>query len=282
MAILAGIGAAFAWAVAVHSYARTTGLLAPRVALAWVMLVGAAITVPVILLFGLPSNLTPAAVGWLAVVGVGNVVGLLLQLRAFRILPTGIVATIASTEGAIAAVFAVLAGEPLSLALAVALTVVAVGIVMTTVVPGEVEAFERPSNRTGFLLMAGAATLFGLGLFATGQVDDAVPVVWALVPARAIGVLAIALPLAINGRLARPGAAVPFVLLAGIAEVIGFASFAVGARDSVAIAAVLASQFATIALIAGRLFFGERLSRLQMAGVATVIVGVAAVVLVQA
>jgi drug/metabolite transporter (DMT)-like permease len=68
----------------------------------------------------------------------------------------------------------------------------------------------------------------------------------------------------------------------GVAEVVGFASFAVGARDGLAVAAVLTSQFAAIAAIAAFVLFRERLGRLQLAGVATIVVGVAALTWFQA
>ena len=43
----------------------------------------------------------------------------------------------------------------------------------------------------------------------------------------------------------------------------------------IAVAAVLSSQFAALAGIAAYGLFGERLSRIQLAGVVTVVVGVA-------
>ncbi len=61
----------------------------------------------------------------------------------------------------------------------------------------------------------------------------------------------------------------------GPCEVGGFAAFALGARHGVAISAVLSSQFATLAALAGLVLFRERLARIQLAGVATVAVGVA-------
>jgi drug/metabolite transporter (DMT)-like permease len=75
---------------------------------------------------------------------------------------------------------------------------------------------------------------------------------------------------------------VPFVVVSGIAEVVGFASYAVGSRDSVAVAAVLASQFAAIAGVAAYVLFRERLGRLQLAGVLTIVAGVAVLTWLQA
>ena len=67
----------------------------------------------------------------------------------------------------------------------------------------------------------------------------------------------------------------PLLVVSGVAEVIGFVSFVVGARHGIAIAAVLGSQFAALAAIAAFLFFGERLRRVQIAGVCAIAVGVA-------
>ena len=279
IAVLGGLGAALSFGISTLAYSRATRLLSPFVVLGWVMLVGSLIVGPAVLIFGLPVTFTAESIFWLALVGIGNVVGLLLEFVAFRSGKVGIVATIASTEGAIAAVFAVLAGEPLSVAVALALAVVVVGVVLTTIVPGEVSSLESPSARRAALLAAGAATLFGLGLFATGRVGDAVPVVWILVPARLIGVFGIALPLAAVRRLPMSRPAVPFILIAGLMEVTGFTAFAIGARDSVA---VLVSQFATVSLVLSYLLFHERVTRLQLAGIVLVILGVTAVVGLQA
>lgn len=281
IAVLGGLGAALAFGISTLAYSRSARLLGPFVVLAWVMLIGFAIVLPAVLLFGLPVTLTPDSVFWLALVGLGNVVGLLLEFVALRLGKVGIVATIASTEGAIAAVFAVVAGEPLSVALAMALAIVVVGVALTTIVPGEVASLDAPSTRRAAALATGAAILFGMGLFATGRVSEEVPVVWILVPARVIGVFGVAVPLTLGRRLRMVRPAVPLVVIAGVAEVVGFSSFAVGARESVAVAAVLVSQFATVSLVLAFLLFRERLTRLQLAGFGLVVVGVAGVTLLR-
>jgi drug/metabolite transporter (DMT)-like permease len=279
IAVLGGLGAAFAFGISTLAYSRATRLLGPFVVLGWVMLVGITVVAPAVLLFGFPVTFTGDTLVWLALLGFGNTMGLVLEFLAFRRGQVGIVATIASTEGAIAAVFAVLAGEPLSVAVALALAVVVVGVVLTTLVPGEIESLEAPSTRQAALLATAAALLFGLGLFATGRVGDAVPLVWILVPARLIGVFGVALPLAVVRRLPLERAAVPLIIIAGIAEVAGFTSFALGAREAVAVAAVLVSQFATVSLVLSYLLFRERVTRLQLGGIVMVILGVAGVTL---
>ncbi len=64
------------------------------------------------------------------------------------------------------------------------------------------------------------------------------------------------------------------MLAAGVAEVVGIASFALGARDSISITSVLGSQFAAISAVGAFLLFGERLRRIQVVGVVTILVGV--------
>jgi drug/metabolite transporter (DMT)-like permease len=125
------------------------------------------------------------------------------------------------------------------------------------------------------LLALAAACSFGASLYATGRVSAQLPLAWALLPARLVGVAAVALPLALTGRLRIPSRAAPWVVLAGACEVGGFAAFAVGARHGIAISAVLSSQFATLAALAGIVLFRERLAGIQFAGVAAVACGVA-------
>jgi drug/metabolite transporter (DMT)-like permease len=272
--------------------------------LAWVVLVGSIVVVPLVVLFGFPVTFTVETLVWLALAGGGNLFGLLLGYRALRIGKVGLVAPITSTEGAIAALIAVAAGEPLSLGVAIVMVAIAVGVVLTAIAPddaaiaGITEAGVAPAGpgaagvsnpaasdastaRIVVLLAVVAAFSFGVGLFATGRIGVAVPVVWALVPARLFGLIALAIPLAAAGRLRIPRPVVPFVVLSGLCEVAGFASFAMGARDSIAVSAILLSQFATISTILAWVLFGERLSRLQLAGIAIVVIGVAALAALQ-
>src|SRR5436309_1043606 len=65
-------------------------------------------------------------------------------------------------------------------------------------------------------------------------------------------------------------------------EVAGFALFTVGSRHGIAVSAVLASQFAALAAVAAYFLFGERLARVQLAGVAAIVVGVGVLSALQA
>jgi drug/metabolite transporter (DMT)-like permease len=47
-----------------------------------------------------------------------------------------------------------------------------------------------------------------------------------------------------------------------------------GSRESIAVTAVMGSQFAALAAVAAFILFGERLGRIQITGVALIVVGV--------
>lgn len=59
-----------------------------------------------------------------------------------------------------------------------------------------------------------------------------------------------------------------------MSEVAGLVSFAFGARQGIAVAVVLGSQFAAISAVAAYVLFRERLARLQLAGVVVIVAGV--------
>jgi multidrug transporter EmrE-like cation transporter len=65
-------------------------------------------------------------------------------------------------------------------------------------------------------------------------------------------------------------------------RVVGFASFALGARDGIAVSAVLASEFGAVAALAAFVLFRERVVRLQVVGIAAIATGVAVLSALQA
>jgi drug/metabolite transporter (DMT)-like permease len=270
-AILGGLGAALCWTVAMLCSSRASRVSGAGPTLAWVVLVGLAIVVPFVLATGSPP--TGSAAGWLLLAGTGNLGGLLLEYTAVRTGKVGVVASIASTEGAVTAVIAAIAGEPIAAAVAAVLALIAGGIVLASL--GESHDGDEDGGATRAVLLAvGAALAFGVGLYAAGHVSDDVALPWVVLPARLLGVTVIAIPLAIGGRLRIVRASIPLVVAAGVAEVLGIASFALGARDAIGVTSVLGSQFAAFAAVGAYFLFGERMRRIQVAGVAAILVGV--------
>jgi uncharacterized membrane protein len=273
LAILGGLGAATMWTVTTICSSRSARLIGAGSTLAWVMLVGLAIVLPLVLVSGVPANLDGPTIGRLVVAGGGNVFGLLLAYRAVRLGKVGVVSPIASTEGAIAALIAVAAGERISPGAGVMLVVIAAGVCLAALAGDGDEATEARDGLAA-LFALGAALSFGISIYATGRVSQDLPIPWAVLPARAVGVAAVAVPLALTARLHITRPAVSLVAVAGVAEVLGFASFAIGARHGIAVAAVLGAQFAALSALAARVLFHERLTRLQLAGVVAIVAGV--------
>lgn len=274
IAIVGGLGAAFMWAGAVLCTSRASRLIGPGSVLAWVAVVGLLLAGPFALTAD-PESVSADSLAWLGVAGATNSGGLLLVYSALGRGKVGIVAPITSTEGAVAALIAVAAGESITPGAGVVLGVIALGIVLAAASPSPTTVDAREHARPAAFLAFGAALLFGLGLYATGRVSDELPLAWVVLPTRAVAFVAVTLPFLVSSRLRLTARAAPLVVAAGIAEVLGFASFVVGARHGIAVSAVLASQFAAVAAVGAFLLFRERLAPIQVTGVAMIAVAVA-------
>jgi drug/metabolite transporter (DMT)-like permease len=280
-AILGGFGAALMFSVGTLCSSRSSRMIGSLSVLAWVMLSGLVVNLVGVAVVGLPAHLSGATLGWMLTAGAGNLGGLALSYTALRNGKVGLVAPIASTEGAIAAVVAVLAGEPLGTVSALLLAAIVCGVALAAAAPEELPV-EGERKALAVSLASAAAVAFGVSLFATGHISGSLTLPWVLLPPRLLGVAAVTIPLALTRRLRLTRRAVPLVLAGGMSEVLGFSSYTLGARHGIAVAAVLVSQFAAISSVAAYLLFRERLTRLQLTGVAIVIVGVAALSAVRA
>jgi drug/metabolite transporter (DMT)-like permease len=288
LAIVGGLGAALVFATVTLCNSRSSRMIGPTQLLAWVMLIGFAIVLPLVVLEGVPDELDGESGTWLAVAGIGNVVGLLLAYAALREGKVGVVAPVVATQGAVAALLAVVAGESLGAGAGVTLAAIAVGVVLAGLA-GEPEGggaaeggAARPTETRALVYALGAAFAIGWSLYATARASIDLPVVWALLPSRLIGVVAVTLPVVLRTGLRMTREALPLVVVAGVCEVLGFALFALGARHGIAVTAVLASQFAAAAAVAAYFLFGERLARVQLAGVALIVVGVGVLAAIEA
>jgi drug/metabolite transporter (DMT)-like permease len=300
-AIIGGLGAAVLWAAATLCSSRSSRMLGSRVVLAWVMIVGVVVGLPLAVVSPAPATLAPSTVVLLVLAGVCYVVGLQLTYSALRIGKVSIVAPIVATEGAVAALVAVALGDQIGILAAVMLAAIVAGVVLSSLEPGRSDVpagdfdlvadaidgpppadptvrtatGERPIDaRRAALLAMAAALVFGFGLVAAGRSASLVPVAWVALSARLIGIAVVVAPLVIQGRLRVTRVALPLVAIAGTAEVLGSMLSAWGSRESIAIAAVMGSQFAAIAAVAAFVLFGERIGRRQVAGVVLIVAGV--------
>jgi drug/metabolite transporter (DMT)-like permease len=290
VAIAGGLGAAASWAFATLASSRSSRMIGAFSVIGWVMLVGfLAALVPAALT--IPHDLQPELLVALVVVGLSYNAGLLLTYAALTVGRVSIVAPITATEGAIAAVASVALGEPLALSTAILLAAIAVGVVLAAferavdVEAAQVLAPDAPAHdpRRAAGLALAAAAAFSVGLVVAGRLGEAgVPPTWVVGVPRAVGVLGVTLPLLALGRLRLARPAAPLVVFSGLLEALGSGLYVVAAKDGVALAAVLGSQFAAIAAVGGFVVFGERLQRIQVLGVAIIAVGVAGLAATQA
>jgi drug/metabolite transporter (DMT)-like permease len=271
-AILGGVGAALCWGTSTFCSSRSTRIIGAPAALGWVMLVGFLIVAPIAAVRGVTGGAGASDFGWLVVASAGSVSGLGLSYAALRRGKVSIVAPICATEGAIAALVAVAFGQRLAATTLVALGVIAGGVILAST--GN-EIVEGHSSRISVALAVLAASLFGISLYASGRVGPSVGAAAILFAARGLGVTVIVLPLLMRRRLRLTRTAVPFVLASGVLEVAGYAAFLLGVGSgNVAVPAVLSSLFAVVAGMLGFVLLGERLRRLQFAGVAVTVIGV--------
>lgn len=257
---------------------RSVKIIGSASSLAWTMVVGLLITAPFVLASGVPANLGASA-PWMVMAGLGNVMGILLAGFALRVGKVGVVAPILATGGAISAFISALLGESIAPLVAFVLIVIVAGVVLSAVAP-DPAPLENERPVYAVVVTSLAALCIGIGLFATGNLSDQLPIAWVLLPARLTGVLVLFIPLLLLRRLRITRSTAPMVIAMGFTEVLGFVCFAIGAQYQVAVMSVFASQFAPIAAVAAYFLFKERLGRLQIVGVAVIVLGVTGLTLV--
>ena len=292
-AILGGVVAAILWAAANLASSRSSRLIGAASTVGWMMLFGLVVVTPIAIVGEPIPEITPTLAFWLAASGFGGVVGLILVYRGLRIGKVGVVLALASTEGAIAAVFSIISGESVSLPILLVLGLIAVGIA-TVALAGESAAAEPTAEdatasswarlgaeQRAVLFGAAAAIAFGFAIYGTAKAGASLPIALALMPPRVVGVACVFVPMALTGRLRMTRRAAPLVAIVAMGEVIGNASYIVGSRESIAIASVLGSQFAAVSAIGAFFLFHERLSPRQRYGFVAIAVGLAILTLVR-
>lgn len=289
IAIVCGLSAAALWAVGNLASARSARLIGPISTLAWVCFLGLLLNLPIALLSGPAPTLSPDVLPFYLLSGGSNVLGLAFFYRALRIGKIGVVSALTSTEGAIAAVIALLTGETISVIVGALLAVIATSVAWVAYFSGEDDggtSSRRPvdpavaTRAAGYAILA--AAVFGTGLYGTARISAELPLPYAASAARVVGTLALFVPLLLTRRLELSRTALPLVAFTGMAELVGTAAYALGTRDSIAIASVLVSQFGAISAVFAFLIYRERLTVRQRAGVVAIALAVAGLAAVRA
>ncbi|HAN70565.1 MAG TPA: hypothetical protein DCQ36_03120 [Actinobacteria bacterium] len=279
VSVIAGCATAFFFAVGMIAASQASRAVPAVRVVALAAVVSSLIVIPWALLDGIPE-VTSQQVLLMVVSGVGNVGGFLCVYTALKYGKVGLVAPIVATEGGIAAVVASLLGDTMDPFIALLLLFIVIGI-MIGARSADPEPF--PGERPGLaaLMATLGAFFFAGGLVAVGMMSGELPLAWVLLPARLVGGLLIALPLAVTMRLRVPRRTFLWVVLLAVADIVAISIYTVGAAENLSVTAVLSSQMAPIAAVLAFLLFKERLGRGQVLGLVIMVTGVTLLGLMQ-
>lgn len=273
IAVLGGLGSAVCWTVTGVFAQRASRRIGELSTFAWASMIGFGIVVIPELIAINSSTEKASTFVVLALSGVFNVVGLIAQFSALRRGQVSVVVPISSTEGAIAAMLAATTGSRLPPAGWVALAILIAGVLITVASQWSAEDSNTQLKPVG--LAAIAAVCFGTGLFFQGLGGRHAPIALAVAPPSLMGTLLVALPMVSRRRLASPRGSSGWLVGVAVAEILGFVSYIIGARQSVPIAAVLSAQYATLSVLVGVTALRERMAPAQVIGLVLTIGGVA-------
>ena len=236
----------------------------------WSQSIGVAALIGGLLLF--PAELVTAAdVGWGAVAGVGGVIGVGLLYRSLAEGTMAIVSPVtAATTASIPVVIDLATGETLSVPAMVGVAVALTAIAMI--------ATERSSRRLSprLLMMAlGAGTGFAAFFIAIAQTSEASGF-WPLVGARAVTIpVGWVLHRSLEARTRPTRVSIRWVAAAGVLDMGANLLVAVALqRGPLGIVSVLTSLYPVVTALTAVALVGERLTRVQMAGVGSAMVAV--------
>ena len=265
MSVALALVTALAWGVAELFMLRGARRLGSLGLARWLMVFGTVMILPFALLTGpIPSagDLPYAVMPALFALG-----GTLAYFRALSIGQLTIVSPTVATSGGFAALVAIVfLGERFSLLGMVGLSLGVVGVVVATYVHGGGRA-------EGVSWAVLGAVLLGVYTVALAASSERIGPVWSVAAYRLTGLLVLwaAAPFS-KAPVGLPRADLGLVLRAAAIETVGFAAFTTALDlGPVAIVAVVAAQFSTVAVVLGAVVLHERLHRHQWVGVAMMI-----------
>ena len=275
MAVLLGLASAIVYGAGDFLGALATRRSGEYAVVVWSQLVGLGLLASAIVVMG--DQVPPRAdLLWGAAGGIGGGTGVVLLYRGLAI---GRMSIVSPTAGVVAAVIPVMVGlllgdRPALLSMAG----VIVALVAIVLVSSADHGDERTSaRRTPDGLLEGIGAGLGFALFFTclaqtsGSSD-----LWPLVLARvSIGVAAIA-GVTVRASLRPAPGSLPLIALVGLLDMGANLLYILSTRHGLlSIVAVLVSLYPASTVVLARIVLGERLTRVQLGGLAAAAVGVA-------
>jgi drug/metabolite transporter (DMT)-like permease len=287
--LLTGLGAALAWGTMDIASALASRRIGSLRVTAGVQSVGALILVVVAVITSTAVPTDPMALALSALLGLIGAGAYLTYFTALRIGPISVVSGMVAAYGGLTVVLSViLRGETLTPLQALGAAVATIGVILTGV------AFDGGWRSTR---LAGPGVIFAIAslvLFAMMAITTDVAIEYAdwlqvLLVSRvvdaALGIVVLAAVVWIAARRRVPGlpparAAIPkgrvaaAIVLAGMLDVLGLASFAFGLSNAPTWLVGLASSFGpAVTILIAVAFLGERLKPIQWFGLSGVAVG---------
>lgn len=219
----------------------------------------------------LPGEPSTGAIVIGAVSGAAGTGGLIVYLRAMAAGPIGVVSPLAAVTGAAVPVAwgAFVLGDQLSVLQNAGVLLALASVVVVAWVPDSATGAADLRSVLGGLL---SGLLFG-GFFIALDATPADSGMWPLIGARVASACAVLALLRLFSRPVHPGPALPFILGAGVADMLANVLFLLATRGGLlSVSALLSSLYPVVALLLARRFLRERLHRVQAAGVVAALV----------
>lgn len=214
----------------------------------------------------LPGSASGPAVLIGAVSGGAGTLGLVVYLRFMARGPIGVVSPLAAVTGASVPVAwgGLVQGEPLSDLQVVGVLLALVSVVVVAWVPGSAIGAADLGSVLGGML---SGLLFG-GFFIALDATPADSGMWPLIGARVVSAVGLLVAMRLVRRRVAPGTAMPFILGAGVTDMLANVLFLLATRGGLlTISSLLSSLYPVVALLLARRVLQERLHVVQSTGV---------------
>lgn len=276
MAILLGLAAALTYGAGDF----VGGLVTRRAPLFTVVLLsqvaGTALLVAAVPFF-VDSGPTASALAWGAASGAAGATGVLFLYKGLAAGRMSVVAPITSVEAAVVpVVWGLASGErPPLLALAGVVVALVAVLLVAGFEPGRATAQRGGRLAPGVLEAVIAGVAFGLFfVLLDGAGDDTS--LWPLVGGRTASLTVLTILVIVRReRIAAPGGTLVPIVTAGVLDVAANLLYLLSTREGLlSIVAVLTSLYPASTILLARIVLGERMGRLQVAGLALAVAGV--------
>jgi drug/metabolite transporter (DMT)-like permease len=273
LTVILGLGTALLWGLPDVPLAVAVRRIGPTAVLAGSLILGTLLIAPVGLLVE-PHDVTGRGLLLAVVDGLLMTAAYGIAYNAFARCPISVVTPIVSCEGAAAAAIAIAFGERPGIALAGLLLVAVLGVVLV----GTSGRTGARVSGSGLSFAVVAALIWGFVLFLGGPVTDELGVFWGFLIVRTIASVAM-MPFLLRPGIRSGIRSEPWRLLIWAVGDTGgnLCYFAAVASGPVALAGVLAAQFALFGTLAGVIGLGERLKPHQWAGVGIVLAAISGI-----